>query len=283
MVNPSRPSESRMLSATLRTTRSIVDEALAARVPRETIRFWEDRSTWRKSPYPLWRVYAETLPDSAATATLTRSSTYRRISRAELEDAVGLPTARKLGKEWDLLGSAPSGSLTIMAGPPLAGKTTLAREMVRLATETTVLVENDAVRQHVASEMGHEEPRYTRTEHRRTHNVSWELIRMGLFHRCHVIFDATNRTDRGREGAYAAASEHEAPVLVVFVGADEGILRERFEAADDSRKRAYAKLGNLIYDPTGCTVPRIIVESNVPVEDLLPDLAGTLPFALRSS
>lgn len=181
MVNPSRPSESRLLSATLRTTRSILDEALVARVPRETIRFWEDRSPWRKSPYPLWRVYAETLPDSAATGRLTRSSTYRQISRAELEDAVGLSTARKFRTEWG-----------------------------------------------------------------------------------------------------AAASEHEAPVLVIFVGADESILQERFEAADDSRKRAYAKLGNMIYDPKGCSVSSIVVQSNVPVEDLLPDLAGRLPFALRS-
>ncbi len=100
---------------------------------------------------------------------------------------------------------------------------------------------------------------------------------------CHVVFDATNRTDWGREGAYAAASEHGAPVLVVFFGAEENALQERFEAADDIRKRAYAKLGNMIYDPKGCSFPSIMVESNVPVEDLLIDLPGRLPFALRSA
>lgn len=49
--------------------------------------------------------------------------------------------------------------------PPLAGKTTLAPEIVRQAAETAVLVENDAVRRHLASEMSDEEPRYRIAEH----------------------------------------------------------------------------------------------------------------------
>jgi tRNA uridine 5-carbamoylmethylation protein Kti12 len=35
--------------------------------------------------------------------------------------------------------------LIIMAGPPLSGKTTLAKEIVFRALEPTVLIENDAV------------------------------------------------------------------------------------------------------------------------------------------
>ncbi len=116
MVGSPGSSKRAMLCATLRTSRSLLDEALAVRVPGEAIRFWEDRSPWRKSPYPLWRVYAESLPDSKATGVVTRSSTYRRISRAELEEAVGRPTARKLWVEGAGPGPRPRQAIVVALG-----------------------------------------------------------------------------------------------------------------------------------------------------------------------
>ena len=202
--------------STLRTTRSVLEEARNARADGESIRFWEEKSGgwWSSESYPLWRVYATTFESSKATVRLSKSRTYRQISREELESAVGLPTAKDLWAKMGTPGNAPRPVLIMMAGPPLSGKTTHANEIVRRALEPTLLVENDAVREHVVSEMKLPAPRFTVAEHRRVFNVSWELVRLALSQHCNVIFDATNRTESGRAGANAAASENDARVLV---------------------------------------------------------------------
>lgn len=271
----------RSVCSTVRTTRSLLDESLRVRGRGESIRFWEERSQWRESPYPLWRVYAETLRGSDATRTLSRSSNYRAISRGDLEEAVGLPTARKLWMLWGADGNATAPSLVIMAGAPLVGKTTLAREIARRAQEPAIVVENDAVRAEVASESGDNVPRYTLAEHRRTHNVSWELIRLGLSNECHVVFDATNRTERGREGAYAAAAEFTASVLVVFVSAKPETLAARHEAATAERRRAYEKLGSQSYDAARCSVPSVAANSEGAIDAVISHLLPRLPIPLR--
>jgi tRNA uridine 5-carbamoylmethylation protein Kti12 len=50
-------------------------------------------------------------------------------------------------------GSAIAPTLIIMAGSPLSGKTTFAKEIVRRASEPIILIESDAVRGHTVSEM----------------------------------------------------------------------------------------------------------------------------------
>jgi predicted kinase len=226
----------------------------------------------------LKRVYAQTRKGSAATAILQRSKTYKRISRGELEQAIGMPIAKEL---WDALGNdgdvvAPS--LIIMSGVPLSGKTTLAKAIVSGAQQSAILVENDAVRKSVARAMGNSSPRFTAKESTMTYNVSYELIRLGLAHGCHVVFDATNLNDRDREGAYAAARELGSSAVVVFVDAGRRTLESRYGSANKDQQRAYNKLGERKHGKSGCTVPFVQANADDSLDVLLETLSAGLPF-----
>jgi predicted kinase len=180
-----------------------------------------------------------------------------------------------------ITGSVSAPTLIIMAGSPLSGKTTFAKEIVRRALEPTVLIENDAVREHIVSEMKLAAPKFTAAEHRKVYNVSWELIRLALSQHCHVIFDATNRTDGGRAGAYAAASECSAQILVIFMTASSEILSARY-LENIQKQKAYDKLGTETWNPKNCSVPYKLVESNRPPEALLKGIADCtrIPLSL---
>ena len=181
----------------------------------------------------------------------------------------------------DTTGDVVEPSLIIMAGPPLSGKTTLAREIVRRALEPTLLIENDAVREHIVSEMKLSAPKFTADEHRKVYNVSWELIRLALSQHCNVIFDATNRTDSGRAGAYAAASEYNARILVIFMKASLEILTARYHSVKSERQKAYDKLGTETYNPKKCSVPYEVVESDRPADVLLKEIADGIRIPLN--
>ena len=274
---------SRSIFSTLRTTRSVLEEARDARIEGEAIRFWEEKPGrwWSSETYPLWRVYATTFEASKATERLSKSKTYRQISREELESAVGLPIARDLWAEMGISGYVARPSLILMAGPPLSGKTTLANEIVRRALEPTLLVENDVVRAHIVSEMKLPAPKFTIAEHRRVFNVSWELIRLALSQHCNVIFDATNRTESGRAGAYAAASEYNARTSVIFMEVGPETLSTRYRSAKPEKQKAFAKLGSVTYNPKKCSVPYWVVESNGPADALLKGIANGITISLN--
>lgn len=266
---------------TLRTNRGLLDEALGARAKGEAIRFWDERSRWGEDSFPLWRVYSATWEGSQSTAVLQRSKNCRSIARDALEEAVGLPIARSLWEGWEAGGDAKTPALVVMSGPPLSGKTTLAKGIIDRAAEPAILVENDEIRTHVSREMGAEVPRFTIKEHRMTYNVSWELIRIGLAHGCHIVFDATNQTDRGREGAYAAAAERGAKALVIFVSASPEVIRSRFEAASPARRRAFGKLGSRRFTPRDCSVPFVELETARSPDTILRELVPDCPIPLR--
>jgi predicted kinase len=271
-----------IIFSTLRTTRSVLEEARNIRVEGESIRFWEEKSGgwWSSESYPLWRVYASTFAASKATQRLSKSKTYRQISKEELENAVGLPTARGLWAKMSIAGNVVEPTLVIMAGPPLSGKTTLANEIVRRAQEPIILIENDAVREHIVSEMKLAAPKFNITEHRRVFNVSWELIRLALSQHCNVIFDATNRTDSGRAGAYAAAAEYNARIMVIFMKVSPEMLSTRYGSAGLQKQKAYDKLGSETYNPKKCSVPYKLVDSNRPADVLLKEIAEGIRISL---
>jgi predicted kinase len=274
---------SRMIFSTVRTTRSVLEDVKERRVDGEAIRLWEERSGgwWSSESYILWRVYAATFEGSKATERLSKSTTYRQISREELEDAVELPTAKDLWAKMGTVGNVLEPTLIIMVGPPLSGKTTLAKEIALRASEPTLLIENDAVREHIASEMKLAAPKFTAAEHRKVYNVSWELIRLALSQHCNVIFDATNRTDSGRVGAYAAASEYKARILVIFMKVSPEILSARYHSVKSERQKAYDKLGTEAYNPKKCSVPYKLVESNRPACVLLKGIADGIGIPLN--
>lgn len=271
-----------MIFSTVRTTKSVLEDVIENRVDGEAIRFWEERSGgwWSTESYTLWRMYASTFADSKSTERLSKSTTHRVISREELEKAVGLPTAKDLWTKIGTTGSVLKPSLIIMAGSPLSGKTTFAKEIVRRSSESTVLIENDTVREHIISEMKLSAPRFTVAEHRMVFNASWELIRLALSQHCHVIFDATNRTDSGRAGAYEAASEYGAQVLVIFMKASSGVLSARYLANKD-RQKAFDKIGADNFNPESCSAPYKSVESDRPADVLLKEIANSIRIPLN--
>ena len=272
-----------VIYSTVRTSGSVLKDVRRSLMDGESVRFWEERSGgwWSSESHFLWRVYAATFAESKANARLSKSRTYSLISREEFEDAVELPVARNLWMKMQITGSATEPRLIIMAGVPLSGKTTLAREMVRRALEPTVLIENDAVREHIVSEMKLAAPKYTVAEHRKVYNVSWELIRLALSRRCHVVFDATNLTESGRAGAYEAAMEYGAQVLVIFVKASGETLHARYMAVDKERQKAFKKLGSKTDDHKKCSETYVLVESDKPAEELLREIADDIKIPIK--
>jgi hypothetical protein len=95
---------------------------------------------------------------------------------------------------------------------------------------------------------------------------------MALSQHCHVIFDATNRTDGGRAGAYAAASEFNAQVSVVFVKANQETLSARYMAANSEKRKAFDKLGNQVYSYGNCSMPYQVINSNKSEFEMLKEL-----------
>jgi predicted kinase len=270
--------DSRLGLLTTRTNRSLLDSALRVRGPGESIRFWEERNRFSEERWPLWRVYAEVSMGSPLYETLVRSKNSKKVSRAEFDERVGRIAAERIwhGKRSPVRGTGQP-SLVILAGGPLAGKSTLAREIVLRAAEPVVHVENDDVRDVLFGE-----PRFTVSEHRQTYNVSWELIRLGLGKRCHVVFDATNVKDRGREGAYEAAWEAGATPFVLFVSASEAALEARYASAPPSQRRAYEKLGHKLPDSRSCTVAFATIESDQGVDRMVDRLTRVdFPIPLR--
>lgn len=271
-----------MVYFTIRTTRSVLEKLLNVRMDGESIRFWKESSGgwWSSNSYHLWRVYAATFSGSKATIRLSKSTTYRQISKEELENEVALPTAQKYWEKININGSTNTPTLIIMAGTPLSGKTTLAKEIVHRVNEPTVLVENDIIRELIVSEMDLASPKYSIAEHRTTYNVSWELVRLALSHGCHVIFDATNRTEEGRAGAYQAAREYDAQILVIFMKASSDILLERY-LANPEKQKAFDKLGSQKYNPKKCSVPYILVESDKTADLLLNEIIDSLVIPIK--
>ena len=196
------------------TTRSLLDNALSAIKEGEEIHSWEEHNRWSSSQYPLWRVYSETVKDSAAMNILSKSKNYKEISRKEFDEVTGINLANRIWKLIGKTGNVKKPALLMMAGTPLSGKTTLAKEILNSVSEATVFIENDEIRKHVASENGDSSPKYTNKESTRTFNVSRELIRIGLSNKCNVIFDATNLNERSRRGTYEAALQKKADIEI---------------------------------------------------------------------
>ncbi|MBW3583636.1 MAG: ATP-binding protein [Euryarchaeota archaeon] len=150
--------------------------------------------------------------------------------------------------------------LVMTAGVPLSGKSRFARSLVDASAQAVFFVENDAVRTRLADAMGRERPEHDKTENFLTYRTAWNLIRIGLENGVHVVHDATNLTERGREDAYHEALRQDASVVVVFVVADRDVLGSRYEAVSEDRQEAYDKLGRKEVDPDACTMPFLVVD-----------------------
>lgn len=144
-----------------------------------------------------------------------------------------------------------------LAGVPLAGKSTLARELSRRVEATLLHVENDAVRVHVAKAMDRPEPTYDAEENLATYAAARALAHRALAWGGHVLHDATNLTERDRRPGYHVADLAGRANGVAFVTAPHDVLADRARALSPSRQRAFEKLGHRRPQPATCTRPWI--------------------------
>jgi len=264
---------------TTRTTPSLLERAREATSPGESLRFWREGSTWGEERWPLVRVYSAAFSGSGCHNVLLGSSKYRRISQGDLEDAVDLPAARSIWNGVTPRGRASNPTLLLLAGPPLSGKTTLGRALLEACAEPTLLIENDAVR-NVLVNM----PKFSAAEHRRVYNTSWELTRLGLQNGQHVILDATNRDEIGRQGAYQAGQESGSRVGVVFTIVRPEVIRARLQDAPPTQRRASRRIGHQTYVPARCSVPHWVCDTSLPTDALVAQLASSgVPLPILAS
>lgn len=272
-----------MIYSTTRTTSQKEREILNCMVNGEHIREWAESSPWSNVPFPMYRIYAETIVNSQATNLLMKTKNFSEITREELDDAVGRTEALKKWEDYKFNGTIPSTpSVVVMAGYPLSGKSTLAKEMLKYCQDNTVIVESDMIRSYVAKLGGDDTPRYTVAESRSAFNICHELIRIGLSNKSNVIFDATNLQERDRYSAYIAAEEYAAPVAVVLVEAPDEILIKRADEAEPNRKKALKRM--LDYDFTKVTGGRTFIKVNSSEEPykMLQSIKGELPIKIKS-
>lgn len=273
-----------MIYSTIRTNSTLKNKVIASIMPGEHIRVWEEQNRFLGSPYPLYRIYAETLENSITTALLQNSSNYQQITKEELEDSVGGTEAAILWEEYEFSKRSPEKpSLIIISGYPLSGKSTLSRQLMKSCPENTIHVESDNIRDFIAKYTGYGAPKYTYTESLRTFNTANEIIRMGLSKSVNVIFDATNLQERGRFGAYLAAKEYAAPVAVIFVEASDEVMRARLKVAIPSRRLAYEQMSQTKFTKVQENALFLKVDSSLDPKQMLVSIQDKLPIRLCMS
>ncbi len=134
-------------------------------------------------------------------------------------------------------------TLVLLAGPPLAGKTTIAQALVEALPVATVHVENDRLRSRVAAALGRESPRFDGEEDQATYRAARALIEQGLEAGMHVVHDATNLREARRARAYRIADRYDAPVRVLVLKAPEPVREDRAHEEGPAAEQAHAALG----------------------------------------
>ncbi len=271
-----------MIYSTTKTNSNLRKKVIDTRVAGEHIRTWEQHTGWESSPYPLYRIYAETFEDSQATIWLSGSKNYKEISKGELDDAVGRTQALELWNSYTFSKNIPDkAALIVMAGYPLSGKTTLSKAIVETCPDNTVHVESDMIRQYVAESKGYKHPKFTYTESLNTFNIAHELIRLALSSNINVILDATNLQEKWRFDAYLAAEEYGSPVAVVLVEAPDDILEKRLEEADEDKIKAHNNMSRVHFTKVTRNYPLIKIDSSKEMTEMLFELKGKLPVKLN--
>jgi predicted kinase len=108
----------------------------------------------------------------------------------------------------------------MLAGPPGAGKSRLARRLgVALNAQ---VVESDRVRKQLFAE-----PRYTGGEHAAVYGWCHTVLRSVLVVGRRVIFDATNLEERNRRRVYDIADQCDAQLVIIWATSPPSVIQER--------------------------------------------------------
>ena len=272
-----------MIYSTTRTNSTLRKDLIASIKPGEHIRVWEEHNRFINSPYPLYRIYAETLENSKATELIRGSSNYKEITKEELENAVGQNEAMALWRSYTFSKRTPEKpSLIIMAGYPLSGKSTLSDLILKRCPDNTLLIESDFIRDLVAKANGYGSPKYNYTETLKTFNIAHELIRIGLSNSVNVILDATNLQEKGRFEAFSAADEYAAPVAVIFIDAPENVATERLKVATPDKRAAYEHMLQTKFTKVEGNRLFLTVDSSLDPEQMVASLIDKLPIRMSS-
>lgn len=167
----------------------------------------------------------------------------------------------------------------LMAGVPLAGKTTLARRLVEAIDQAAVHVENDRLRPRVTERLGREEPVFSGDENHATYQAAREVLEQALEAGFHVVHDATNLDESDRRPAYELADTLEAPVRVLFVQAPCEVRRSRAEEAGPAARQAHEALGDRQPSPEACSREHRVLDGTREVDSLVDEVLADGAFA----
>lgn len=186
------------------------------------------------------------------------------------------------GPEADDAASTPSPVCVLMAGPPMAGKTTLARALVD-ALEPAVHVENDALRRAIVDAMDRKTPRFDAEETQATYEAARRMVERALEADRHAVHDATNLDRAHRELVLEAARAHGVDPLVVLVQAPEPVRRSRAREAGPAALRAHEALGQARPDADAFEDPVLAVDGTQPPSAHLDAILDRLEAPVRRS
>lgn len=164
--------------------------------------------------------------------------------------------------------------LVLLAGPPLSGKTTLARTLEVRAVTATLVVENDELRERVVRRLHGEAPTHDARENFFTYRTAEDLVSRALGAGANVVHDATNLDEGGRRRFYRAADRAGADVVVLVVETAAGVREERALRETDDRAAAHRKLGARRADPGRVGRACLVVDGTGPVSATANALAA---------
>ncbi len=181
-------------------------------------------------------------------------------------------------KESTASDSLCKGLIILMSGLPGTGKSTIARRVALQLGRAVSIFSTDRIRKELYAT-----PTYTDEENSHVHTETQNRIRHALTKNRIVIYDATNLQERHRLWAFEVGDETNSHALVVFVTADESVVKQRLadRAANgrtwsDADWRVYLLLKETA-EPVVC--PHILIEIDEEgAADIRPLLEAIAPL-----
>lgn len=267
--------------ATTRTDMTSVYKLLEMCESDEEIRVRKEMERFQTKPFPLFRIYSKTLPNSNVSTKLNRSKGYEKLKKSEFENSIYHSLVKEIWNKIEKNGNLSKTTLLLMAGPSLPSKSKLCESIVKFSRDSSILVSEDFVRKIVASKNRNSEPSYTAEEDSATMIVSWELIRMGLKSNCNVIFDSNNMTETERLGAYASANDKNTDILVVYLPPDKSSLSYISELKNQKQKKQIKHSVEVKFYKSKSTKDVLILDKDYKINDSLWEISKVTAMNFR--
>ncbi len=185
---------------------------------------------------------------------------------------------------FDFKGEGPK-RLLIMSGLPLSGKTYFVNHLNKRKPGRFQQINSHDTRPIVVKHLGRKRPKYDKTEHQLTFEVTSKLVEKVLNNDWPVIADATNLKEKYRAWAVEAGRKADAEMMTVFMQVTDEIAQQRISERTTKSSATYETYQQLKYElepVSRCTVPYIVIDSGVDISPYINNVVRWLSGEIDS-